>query len=334
LIELLVVIAIIAILIALLLPAVQQAREAARRTQCKNNLKQLGLALHNYHDTHLTFPIQYRINTIPGVPLSQVSWIFGVLPMFEQANIADQWDHNYSWVTFLNDPRTGPDRLNPQPPSNGYLLSQSLPVLQCPSDQSIATNGTALGIDILNFQGAGTRNNRFGITNYKGCAGSNWPVGSVQVTTGPWANSRFCGENGDAFVCPTGMFGRGNDGKGIPTRLRDVTDGTSNSFMIGETSFAANMLNAWFWFNGVLSVTAYPPNRPAECPAGLGQSRIAGWAACRSDWPNNTGFNSMHPGGVHMGMGDGSAHFFSENIDLSTWRNLGTISGGEVVGEF
>ncbi len=149
LIELLVVIAIIAILIALLLPAVQQAREAARRTQCKNNLKQLGLALHNYLDVHGTFPIQYRINNVANT-LTQTSWILNSLPMLDQSAIFNQWNPNYSWTGGANgyqaDPRIGPGGIaNPNPGSNAWLLGQPLRALLCPSDVSPAVAGVATG---------------------------------------------------------------------------------------------------------------------------------------------------------------------------------------------
>jgi prepilin-type N-terminal cleavage/methylation domain-containing protein len=348
LIELLVVIAIIAILIALLLPAVQQAREAARRTQCKNNLKQLGIALHNYHDVHGTFPIQYRINdTSLGSPLTQTSWILNFLPMIEQSNIYDQWDHNYSWNGgpngFHNDPRTGPDRTNPTAGSNAWLLGRPLQVLICPSDASPANGGVAKGSRVINFNNAANGNVSFGITNYKAVLGASWTFGSIQVTTGSWARSRFCGEYSTLageklaqfpFRCPSGFLGRGNDGDGLPTRIRDISDGTSNSLMLGETSFSQNALSAWFWFNGVLAPAAFQINRPAECPEGLGLPLVQGWEACWLDWPNQQGFSSLHVGGAHFALCDGSARFLSENLDIATFRNLATIAGGEVVGAF
>jgi prepilin-type N-terminal cleavage/methylation domain-containing protein len=343
LIELLVVIAIIAILIALLLPAVQQAREAARRTQCKNNLKQLGLALHNYLDTHGTFPIQYRINNVQNV-LTQVSWIHNILPQIEQSSIYNQWNHNYSWNAGANgyqaDPRIGPGGVNaPAEGSNCWLLGRGLKALQCPSDVSPASDGVALGSRVTNFSG----NIKIGITNYQAVLGTNWVNGSIQVTSGVWGTSRFCGpyatlnatqQTQYPFRCPTGFMGRGNDGDGIPTRIRDITDGTSNSLMLGETSFSQNSLSAWFWFNGVLATAAFPINRPAECPAGIGKPLIQGWEACWTDWPNQQGFSSLHIGGAHFALCDGSSRFISQNIGLDTYRNLGTIQGGEVVGEF
>jgi len=347
LIELLVVIAIIAVLIALLLPAVQQAREAARRTQCRNNLKQIGLALHNYLDVHGTFPIQYRINNVVGPPLNQVSWIFNILPMIDQANIYNGWDHNYSWnggtTSFANDPRNGPDVTNPTQGSNAWLLGRGLPFLQCPSDTSPASAGVAKGSRIINFNTAATQNVSIGVTNYHGVLGTNWVNGSIQVTSGGWAKSRFCGDYPSLtptvqaqfpFRCPTGFLGRGNDGQGIPTRIRDITDGTSNSLMVGEISFAQNGLAAWFWFNGVLSTAAFPINRRAECPAGVGLPLVPGWNACWEDWPNAQGFASQHIGGAHFALCDGSVRFISQNIDLATYRNLATIQGGEIVGEF
>lgn len=345
LVELLVVIAIIGILVGLLLPAVQAAREAARRMQCSNNLKQLGLSFHNYHDTYKAFPIQYRVNSLPNSPRTQVSWIYGVLPHLEQSNLFNTWDHNFSWTGgangFQNDPRNGPDPKNPLEGSNGWLFSLGLPFLQCPSDGSPASGGVAKGSRIINMTGAATRDLDIGITNYKGVLGANWSYGSIQVTSGSWGNSRFCGpfdtltgaKRGQyPFRCPTGFLGRGNDGDGIPTKFSDLTDGTSNSLMIGESSFNQNALSAWFWFNGVLATAAFPINRPAECTAGQGLARIAGWDACWRNWQNNQGFSSLHVGGAQFAFGDGSVHFLSENMDLAMYRNLATIQGGEVTG--
>jgi prepilin-type N-terminal cleavage/methylation domain-containing protein len=347
LIELLVVIAIIAILIALLLPAVQQAREAARRSQCKNNLKQLGLALHNYHDAHSTFPIQYRINNVANT-LTQTSWILNSLPMLDQSAIFNQWNPNYSWTGGANgyqaDPRTGAGGINnPSPGSNAWLLGQPLRALLCPSDISPAVGGVATGARIINFNNATLQNMKIGITNYEAVTGSNWVNGSIQVTTGSWGTSRFCPPFAQAnatqqtqypFRCPTGFMGRGNDGDGLPTKIRDITDGTSNSLAVGEISFSQNALSAWHYFNGVLATTAFAINRPAECAAGLGKPLAVGWEACWTDWPNQQGFASLHVGGAHFTMCDGSARFVSQNIDLGTYRSLGTIQGGETIGEF
>lgn len=346
LVELLVVIAIIGILVGLLLPAVQAAREAARRMQCSNNLKQLGLAFHNYHDTYKSFPIQYRINNVAALqqPLTQVSWVYGTLPMLEQSALYNTWDHNYSWTSgpngFQKDPRNGPDPQNPLPNSNGWLFAQGLSFLQCPSDSSPASGGVAKGSRQINMTGAATKNLNIGITNYKSCTGANWNFGSIQVTSGSWGKSRFCGayatltgakKSQYPFRCPTGFLGRGNDGEGIPTKMRDITDGTSNSIMLGESSFSQNALSSWFWFNGVLATAAFPINRPAECPAGVGQSLVAGWNACWNNWQNQQGFSSLHVGGANFTFGDASVHFLSESMDLATYRNMATIQGGEVV---
>lgn len=347
LVELLVVIAIIGVLVGLLLPAVQSAREAARRMQCSNNLKQLGLALHNYHDAHKVFPIQYRVNALPNRPLTQVSWIIGVFPYIEQSNIWNTWDPNYSFNTgpngFQADPRIGPDITNPRAGSNGWILGRSLSFLLCPSDVSPAVGGVAKGSRLINFNTAPTNNVNIGITNYKASLGANWDYGSIQVTSGTWGRSRFCGDYATLpadvraqypFRCPTGFMGRGNDGQGIPTRISDITDGTTNSLMIGESSFSQNALSAWFWFNGVLATAAFPINRRAECPEGIGKPLVPGWEACWQNWQNQQGFSSLHVGGAQFAFCDGSVHFLSQNVDLATYRNLATIQGGEVVGEY
>jgi len=164
LIELLVVIAIIAILIALLLPAVQQAREAARRSTCKNNLKQLGLALHNYHETHSLFPpgMIYRVVT-PSTPASgrRTPFCLHLLPFIDQANIYNMYDHNQNWHDTVHDP---------QPAGNGVRLVP-IPVWQCPSDRLAIWNSN-------------------GDHSIRGNYGVNWGQGTFgnQIKKSPFRN--------------------------------------------------------------------------------------------------------------------------------------------------
>lgn len=196
-------------------------------------------------------------------------------------------------------------------------------------------NGITTGSNVINHQTAVRNNVKIGLTNYRGVMGANYMWGQIQVTTGPWATGRFGSNQGHGYIYPTGMFGRGDNGQNIPTRFRDVSDGLSNTLMLGEATHAASALNGWYHWNGVQATCVGPINRPAVCPAGISQPRVQGWITCRLDWPNNQGFHSQHTGGATFSMGDGSIRFVSETIDLALYRNLSTCGGGEVVaGDF
>jgi prepilin-type N-terminal cleavage/methylation domain-containing protein len=316
LIELLVVIAIIAILIALLLPAVQQARESARRTQCKNNMKQLGLALHNYHDVFNQFPINYSTSfTLDNITLS---WMVGILPYIEQAPLFTQINVNFG---LNNDPRW----VNPQVgtvvnPSNGWVAKQVIPAFRCPSDTSDPVMGGR-----ANYGGT------WAVNSYKGVAGANWGWGTW---TSPAAfNQTRWGITGDGLDRGNGLLFRGN---GFPysNNFSKVTDGTSNTFAIGEAVPKYCTHTWWWWFNGSTATCSVPLNAPAICAATPGASKDALLTACAGDWPNNYSFKSQHVGGGQFVLCDGSVKFISENIDLAVYRGLATIGGGEVIGEF
>lgn len=214
LIELLVVIAIIAVLIALLLPAVQQAREAARRSACRNNLKQLGLALHNYHDTHNIFPMNMRhFVTAPSPNNTGFSFISFLLPYLDQAPLYNQLNFNYSISNSANS-------------SNSNLSKTRLSVLLCPSDPTPGYREDLAAT--WNWpSGPGTTTNRGlgGVTCYKGWAGLGV---------------------GDTIA--NGMFERTTEST---IRMRDVTDGTSNVFAMAEHSPSYAPWCAWISTNGV-----------------------------------------------------------------------------------
>ncbi len=285
LIELLVVIAIIAILISLLLPAVQQAREAARRSNCKNNLRQLGLALHNYHDSHSAFPsgwigVTSGAHDIEGG--SGFGWGSMILPAIEQGNLHGSLDFQVA-VTHAN---------------NATEIGTVIATFQCPSDPKPDTWDNDDGDTFATASYAGV----FGTHPLHDCeaGGSNPPL----RTTGQ------CVSNG--------LFGHNT-----ATRLRDVTDGTSNTLAIGERRFdhdpAAELQGTW---------SGAAPG-VEEAPAA-----ILGIA----DHPPNTGahvedFASAHTGGAQFCFADGHVRFISENINEQVMIALGTIQGGEVVNE-
>jgi prepilin-type N-terminal cleavage/methylation domain-containing protein/prepilin-type processing-associated H-X9-DG protein len=304
LIELLVVIAIIAILIALLLPAVQQAREAARRTQCKNNLKQLGLALHNYHDVHRCFPFGHEGTTKAFSAFSML------LPFLEQGPLYGQIDFNVPVTHVGNDA--------------ARLIE--LPMLRCPSDLQNAL--PAIG----------------GATNYFANKGSGVLWGSP---TGP--NASFQPQNGVMYY-------------GSRVRIADITDGTSMTAAVSERMLAdGNNARvspvADVFFSPASPMTADEAvqicnaidinNLANQFPLFMGAPWMNGQHTyLHTNVPNgrSCGFflinrasmppSSRHTGGVQILLCDGSVRFVTENIDLGTWRALGTRDGGEIVGDY
>jgi prepilin-type N-terminal cleavage/methylation domain-containing protein len=306
LIELLVVIAIIAILIALLLPAVQQAREAARRSQCKNNAKQLGLAIHNYHDNFSAFPMSYTTDGAFSVTSRGRSWMMGILPYIDQAPLYNSIDQNAPLAPAATSPIP-----TPYTPNTIASFTIIVPFL-CPSD---STNGNGRLAGRSNLTG-----DSFGVTNYKAVAGNNWgwssAAGNFAYThpTGRNAGSNNGLDAGNGWMC------RNNRSTGpIITRMRDLTDGTSNVLFVGEAVAGRCSHTTWWFFNHTTATCAIPLNyyqRNTTITAG--------------DWPVNYSFASQHTGGGHFTMGDGTVRFVSENIDLTLYRNLATIDGGEI----
>ncbi len=309
LIELLVVIAIIAILIALLLPAVQQAREAARRSTCRNNLKQLGLALHNYHDQFSQFPINWMSDTSWAgwnENTNGASWMLRILPNMDQAPLYKLYNQR------------GNER------DNRRISTRVIPAYLCPSDStSEGTNGierSRANASNTTRQGIALGNRRT-VTNYKACAGNNWAWGRwhFRESVGRYANSWNGLDLGNGFIC------RGR-ARPISTRLRDITDGPSNTFAMGEAVPMWCTHTWWYWFNTCTATTAIPLNAPARPGRTLQQD----WG----NWPDNYSFKSRHVGGGHFAMCDGSVRFVSQNINLNLYRYLGSIQGNETVGQF
>ncbi len=314
LIELLVVIAIIAILIALLLPAVQQAREAARRTQCRNNLKQIGLALHNYHDNFLRFPpgaFWALPNTAPaavnciGVTHQKGSILVHLLPFIDQAPLYNQW--NFSLCD--TDPATFPS------PSTTQLRTTQIAAYLCPSDVSPSKNGS---------------NNA--VHNYASCVGANTTGGATGSPTcpcnaSPW-NQYVLPNSGSNNV--SGMFTRAYR----TSNMRDNTDGTSNTIYFGEVRpDCSNHANAG-WANSNngqgLTSTVIPINYNS-CNKGTATGASPADCAYRCNWVTELGYKSLHTGGAHMLMGDGTVRFFSENISMVVYSALGGKADGKSV---
>ena len=311
LIELLVVIAIIAVLIALLLPAVQQAREAARRTQCKNNLKQYGLALANYHDVYLMFPIggtSTAAGSCCGYP-PNLGFQPRLLPFMDQAPLFNQ----------IN--MSGTDATQ-QVLADGMKLNlHVIPMAICPSDgRSQSTYGNV------------------GQTNYDGSLGSQ-ENNSSSSSCNPY--NQFCFKttnNGDSLD-PSKLSGMGSrDGPSI--KISMVSDGTSNTIHMGEILPTCNdHYGGGFWAtNGIGNFhasTIVPINDFTTCtwvPAS--QIRVAG-CTNPNNWNISWGFRSQHVGGAQYLFVDGSVHFLNQNIDHpGVYQRLGDRADGLTVGDF
>ncbi|WP_298868896.1 DUF1559 domain-containing protein [uncultured Gimesia sp.] len=315
LIELLVVIAIIAILIALLLPAVQQAREAARRSTCKNNMKQMGLALHNYHDVFNKFPLG-ELAAYAG------NWKVGILPYLDQTNV-------YNQLIF------GPDRFRSTSGLfNTVLTGFKVPGLNCPSSP-LDDNGQSTG----GFDNGGNAQ----LHDYTAVMGSYPDPGGLTsecLDTGSWGS----------FVCANGLMLVNET-----VAMRDNTDGTSNTILVGEQSGnvagldkRANYWGGWCgtsrgpspinaYATGTTMVSAgtttlrYPPNTDHGLAAAV---TCVGSSGCGTPYRHNTPLSSFHSGGVHALMADGAVRFISSSIDINTYLQLGARADGQVIGEF
>ena len=333
LIELLVVIAIIAVLIALLLPAVQQAREAARRTQCKNNIKQMGLAHANYHDIYNRFPSGGGYYTLgngsgiysgagggPGWGHSQ--WI-ALLPYVDQAAMYNAWNFNspHEGIPGWN----GAGQVNTW--NNGKVCTgKQMNFLVCPSSvlPTISNNQNGAPINMA---------------HYTGIAGA-W---NTNVWTGATNNQQ-----------PNGAFYAYYSDEGIISSvgsksLKSCTDGTSNTIMVGEFSdyhfdssnqphydnrtdwvWGWPVGNPWYggWMATNTNVLYYPPNSRV-----YGQPGAYGWNTQQNAMYNSP-LNSAHAGGVHVLMSDGSGRFLSDNINLNTYYYLGACADRQTLGEW
>ena len=320
LIELLVVIAIIAILIALLLPAVQQARESARRTQCRNNMKQLGLAFWNYHDNHLTYPVNFAWRSAPGlgaggpaIANTGHSWLTMSLPYIDQSPLYNQMNHNDT----IGAPPLTLSTTNP----NFVAAQMVIPAFLCPSDTGAPLG--KLGNPGNNRSDWQPTNILWGVTNYKACAGSNWASGIPAWNPVSSPKGRNAGST-DGLNRGNGILCSNQQNQNPPTRVRDVSDGTSQTFAIGEALPVTTNWNWWYNPNAVTATCAIPLNQI------LRPLPTTGNVPTPADWPNNYAMASKHVGGGHFAMADGSAKFVSENIDINLYRALATISSEEV----
>jgi prepilin-type N-terminal cleavage/methylation domain-containing protein len=309
LIELLVVIAIIGILIGLLLPAVQKVRENASRTQCINNLKQLALAVHNFHSAQGHFPPDSCYTYDPTAP--NWSWLANMLPYIEQGNLYVQ----------ANIGGSTPNAINQSLPQ----IATQVKTFLCPSDPN-AFNGPVSYPSNFDMYDPVLGPLTYAVTCYRGNCGSNWgggPPGSALWwgTDPQWCNPDPTNPDPDTTYVGCG-FGNGVIWEtNSPITFLSVTDGTSGTFMIGEALSGLDYQNSWAHMDNAIATCAYPPN--AVNPA-TGQNYPP------DQWWNRYAFTSNHTGGVNFAMTDGSIQFVSNTIDLTLFRALGTRAAGEV----
>jgi prepilin-type processing-associated H-X9-DG protein len=371
---LLVVIAIIAVLIGLLLPAVQKVREAANRAKCQNNLKQIGLAMHNYHDTHLAFPP--GLDNFPGTAAQRnkywgLSWIVRLLPFAEQQNISNQMDAYEStavskaefyspWVPFDQAKGTG-----------FQGLSTAQPIFGCPSDSRTLSAADAKGEKI----GLGSATIKVAFTGYMGVSGVSHRGGGGAVVLNN-EHDDFAGNR--QYQTGTGPL-TGMNGILVPrqsnvltpraiggVKFSDITDGTSNTFMVGERPPSADLEFGWLWADlgasafgqqvnqqkgdgeaGVLLGVSERNDGPSQAvwhhednsPCLAGHPLAANPAAYKfapgrlTDQCDMFHYWSLHSGGLNMLMGDGSCRFVSYSMEPWVQRAMATRNGGEVVSE-
>ncbi|HEY0984769.1 DUF1559 family PulG-like putative transporter [Schlesneria sp.] len=286
LIELLVVIAIIAVLIALLLPAVQQAREAARRTQCKNNLKQIGLALHNYHDNFSTLPPGWIgvTGTTPDVfGMNGWGWASKILPQIDQGPL-------YNSINFS---------AKMESPANAIARISPISAFRCASD-------TAPGSVWKIQDESATDLAELAVANYIGVFGTS--------------EMDHCADHPNAPCMGEGTFFQNSR-----VQIRDITDGLSNTLIVGERRTRRD--NGYSWTSTWAGVVAN------------GDDAITRVLGSSDHTPNNPAnhiddFSSYHVGGAHFVLGDGSVRFISANMDHGLYQNLTTRAAGDLVGEF
>jgi prepilin-type N-terminal cleavage/methylation domain-containing protein len=332
LVELLVVIAIIGVLVALLLPAVQQAREAARRMSCQNNLKQMGVALHNHVDVKGIFP-PGGLNTGQNGTACYTTWTIEILPFIEQQALYGQYNQL---------------QVNTHASNRAVAQARMVPY-ECPSDPArFKLEPPASGPDTSNNWRHGSYravSGKCGTTVAHGAWDTFepqfWPNNEMDKTWRGVLHGTATAYNGVGaqFGTSTTVNGASVAQMGGPERIANISDGTSNTLMVGELTFTDVTRRGTFWAYTYASynqssiclesrqLTArYGNASPTPLPNGTG---CAGTPGLYTDQMCKRAFGSLHPGGINFVHADGSLRFLSTNVDITLARNMATIEGGE-----
>jgi len=331
LIELLVVISIIAVLIALLLPAVQAAREAARRSQCVNNLKQIGLAMHNYQSTNSCLPQGVR-------GCCWGTWLIPVLPYVEQAALYNAWNSSGNNTNTAAD---APFRYSG--PANGTVTATRIASFYCPSDggnQNLTGYGPTINGVLLSTTSQNYVANFGNITHQQGTPGT--PFKALLVDNG--VTTTFNGAPFTDVGAPLSDISTGT-GLGSTTRTVDfaaITDGLSNTMMnsevlVGQSSTAKDLRGFSHWAFGASYSGYLTPN--TSKPDWMQSSGYCNYTNNKSNppciqGPSNmvmTAARSRHPGGVNVTFCDGSVRFIKNSVNPLTYQALSSSQGGEVI---
>ena len=324
LVELLVVIAIIGVLVALLLPAVQAAREAARRASCLNNLKQMGVALHNYHDARGRFPANHNYYDQFGTEVEGVSYLVFLLPYIEATGLESHIEY---------------EGLNPEDqfingqPLRGYRI----PVYTCPSESETVLSALD-GIESAISSYAGSMGSQL-MRSFSGCnlatiVGGGDLNGDGEDWFGNGSKQRGDPPQGRDPNFVSGVFARAE----WAARFRDIEDGTSNTIAFMEIRpYCTHKGIGWLgWVDsrGMWYATTGPINFPT-CPGENGVP-LSGATGChfRDSWNTTMAAKSQHPGGANFCLCDGSVRFLDETIDHPVYQALGDRHDGVVLGEY
>jgi len=326
LIELLVVIAIIAILIALLLPAVQQAREAARRTQCKNNLKQIGLAMHNYHDVYNMFPVGSCAKPGPlGMDVT-IGAFASILPYIDQANLKALYDDTTPWE-------------QQDITANPGMPTTVIPAFLCPSATGPEVESHAI-LATYPVGGNGVATNQYLLSKGAtdgwclnpasdpniGMFGINLRTSFRDLTDG--SSNTLCvgeGATGNPYTQVADKTGPGTLGTAPGLQL------VAGAWIIPQPVPQSIAGGAIFTTVSNYGTTIWKVNQNPVVETVYDDNDVAN---CNSVGDSTTNFRSAHVGGVQFTLGDGSTRFVSENIDQGVYNAVGTRAGGEVVGEW
>ncbi len=335
LIELLVVIAIIAILIALLLPAVQQAREAARRTQCRNNLKQIGLALHNYHDVHRQFPFaNFPLIGSGASTIKSASWLVRILPMMDQAAA-------FNTLDFVNtNDFTGQDGV-----ARNWVTMTTLKMggVNCPSNPLSTTRSQSPNSATQTALGIPNNAGSIQICDYIGNSGSyNDPALNNSCCPTPSYWSGYGRSNWNGIIISSTAQDSGGNPTSVPSvDLAKVTDGTTNTVMVAEQSkpdptcgYANRDCRGFAHAGGLWSGGNGGTNWWHGVTVVRGTINQASDIVSSQPYYRHTKVMSSHTGGAHALLADGSVRFFSENMNEPTWANLNSKADGVPVGEY